>query len=165
VLVIDRKPRDHGELVAFVAHYGARIAQSVGSHDLEAIAVSAVAASRNDPSLARMLPVFLWRIRHALDAGRLITRARRRGVAAALGYFLEVAGQLGSWRGFDGAIERLRRYANPQRPRYFFRKTASNPFEAFAATSRTPAAARRWGLLTGTPTDSFASYFRKASGL
>jgi hypothetical protein len=164
-LLLDRSPRDHGELLAFVAHYGARVARTEGVHDLEGVALRALEASRRDAALARMLPVFLWRVRSEIDIDKMITRARRRGVGSALGYFLELTARLGSWRGFDGAIAKLRAQARPNRPAYFFRETRRHPFEAMLAQERTPADARRWGLLTGTPTDSFATYFRKVSSL
>src|SRR6266849_2609438 len=63
VLVIDRRPRDHAELVAFVAHYGADVARSKVTCSLEDVALRAVLASRRDPVLARMVPVFFWRVR------------------------------------------------------------------------------------------------------
>jgi hypothetical protein len=164
-LVIDQSPRDHGELLAFVAHYGARVARSTASHGLETIVLRAVEASRSDPALARMLPVFLWRIRDSIDMDELVTRSRRRRLAPALGYFLELTAELGPWRGFDRAIESLREDAKPNRPVHFFHEVRKHPFEAMAAEARTPAEARRWGLLTGTPTDSFVTYFRKTAAL
>ena len=165
MLVIDRKPRNHGELLAFVAHYGAGVARTKVRCSLEDVALRAVLASRRDPSLARMLPVFLWRVRDELELDEMIAGSRRRGIARALGYFLDVTGSLGSWRGFDAAIAKLRKDARPNRPTYFFLETGRHPFEAMAAQERTPIEARRWGLLTGTPTESFATYFRKVARL
>src|SRR4051812_6891682 len=164
-LVIDECPRDHGELLAFVAHYGAHVARSTARHDLEEIAVRAIEASRGDPALARMLPVFLWRIRASVDVDKLVARSRRRRLASALGYFLELTAHLGPWRGFDRATAKLRTDAKQKRPAYFFHETRKNPFEAMAAEERTPIEARRWGLLTGTPKESFETYFRKTSAL
>jgi hypothetical protein len=164
-LVMDESPRDHGELLAFVAHYGARVARSTACHDLEAIALRALDASRSDPALARMLPVFLWRIRRGVDLDKLVSGARHRRLAPALGYFLELTRQLGPWRGFGPAIAVLRADAKPDHPEYFFHATRKHPFEAMAAEARTPVEARRWGLLTGTPTEGFATYFRKTSAL
>jgi hypothetical protein len=160
--VADEQPRSHEQLLAFVAHHGG---EPASRFSLEAVAVEAVFASRSDSALARMLPVFLWRSRRALDADALIRRARRRRVAPVLGYFLELTAALGRWRGFDEAIARLRKDARPSRAVWFFHGTGKHPFEAMLAEERTPEMARRWGLLTGTPTDSFASYFRKTSAL
>ena len=164
VLVLDREPRDADELLAFVAHYGARVARSGARVNLEIVVLRALRASRQDPALARMLPVLLWRARVAVDLGEMVARCEP-GMAPALGYFLELTAHLGRWRGFDRAIRQLRVHATPGRPLYFFRKTARHPFEAMIAEERTPIQARRWGILTGTPTESFAAYFRKVSAL
>jgi hypothetical protein len=164
-LVIDRAPRGHGELLSFVAHYGSRVAKGTARPDLEAIALRAVVASRRDPALARMLPVFLWRVRDRLDLEKLTVAAKKRKSAPALGYFLEVTSKLGRWRGADQALATLRREAHPARPRYFFHETGRHPFAAMVARERTPPDARKWGLLTGTPTDSFETYFQKVRDL
>lgn len=164
-LVIDRSPRDHGELLSFVAHYGSTVARTTTRCSVENVVVRALEAGRRDPALARMLPVLLWRARGTLDMRKLLARARKRGLAPALGYFLELTARLGSWRGFDAAVRQLRVHARPGAPEYYFHQTARNPFEAMAAEERTPVEARRWGLLTGTPTDSFESHFRKTAGL
>jgi hypothetical protein len=77
---------------------------------------------------------------------------------------LELAATLGGSRKLGSAARRLRPNSQP-RPAFFFEAAARNPFEALAAEERTPQEARRWGLLTGTPTDSFASYFEKVRDL
>jgi hypothetical protein len=112
-----------------------------------------------------MLPVFLWRIRHQLDLRKLRAGARARKSAAALGYLLEVTSKLGGWKGIDLALAKLRKAARPGRPMYFFHGTGARPFAAMAARERTPPDARAWGLLTGTPTDSFETYFQKVRDL
>jgi hypothetical protein len=164
-LVFDRSPRNHGELLSFVAHYGSRAARVSTSQDLEHLVLRAVAASRRDPALARMLPVFLWRVRGNLDLRKLTREAKTRHTAPALGYLMEVTSKLGGWAGVEVALASLRRHAHPARPEYFFRGTAKRPFAAMAAEERTPVEARKWGLLTGTPFDSFETYFEKVRRL
>jgi hypothetical protein len=164
-LVIDRSPKDHGELLSFVAYYGSRVAKSTTSQDLEHIAVRAVAASRRDPAMARMLPVFLWRVRDELNLQKLTLEANKRKNGPALGYLMEVAAKLGGWKGVEVALAKLRSHAHPSRPEYFFHGTANHPFAAMVAEQRTPTEARKWGLLTGTPTDSFETYFQKVRDL
>ncbi len=113
-----------------------------------------------------MLPVFLWRVREALDLTSLVRKARQPASGRALGFFLQVAAKLGRTRGFDQAIAALRSsYAAPARPIYFFHGTRARPFEKMVTDSRTPTEARRWGLLMNMPWDSFTSYFRKAAPL
>jgi hypothetical protein len=164
-LVLDRDPIGHGELLSFVAHYGSRVARTTTSHDLERIALRAVSASRRDPAMARMLPVFLWRVRDKLNLRKLTAGAKKRKSAAAVGYLLEVTSRLGTWKGIEVALAKLRTHARPARPRYFFHGAAKHPFAAMAAKERTPSEARKWGLLTGTPMDSFETYFQKVRDL
>ena len=120
---------------------------------------------RVDPAVARMLPVFLWRARNRLDVAKLAAEAKSNRRASALGYFLELTAKLGRVAGWKRTIASLRTEAAKEPTRYFFEKTADNPFEAMVAEARTPADARAWGLITGTPTDSFESYFRKVARL
>jgi hypothetical protein len=112
-----------------------------------------------------MLPVFLWRVRDQIDLTKLVVQAKKRNCSAAVGYFLELTSKLRPWNAVKGPLAKLRVHAHPQRPVFFFNKTAANPFEAMTAKERTPAEALRWGILTGTPTDSFESYFRKVVDL
>ena len=169
VSVINGQPRDRAQILSFVANYGSRVSKIVSkipaTYDLEQVAIRAVRAAPRDPVLTRMLPVFLWRTRQSMDLVRLVALTRGGKLAATLGYFLELAAKLGSVTTFDAAVRKLRLLARPKGPDYFFAHTHMNPFEAMAAEQRTPAEARRWGLLTGTPTDSFETYFRKVAHL
>jgi hypothetical protein len=158
-------PHNHDDLLSFVAHFGARVTRAVATSNLENVALRAVAASRRDPALARMLPVFLWRVRDDLNLDELTTKAVRQGCAPVLGYYLEVATKAGSVPRFKKALSTLRRHAHVNRPVYLFRQTRKYPFEAMAAMERTPDVARRWGLLTSTPLDSFETYFHKVASL
>lgn len=164
VLFLDRAPRGHGELSAFVAHFGTRVAKGEPGCDLADVALRAVKSGRRDPALTRMLPVFLWRARNVLDLDVLVRRAQRQRQAPAVGYFLELAATLGGAPKLARAARRLR-VPSHRRPLLYFESAARNPFEAMAARERTPEPARRWGLVTGTPTDSFSTYFQKVRGL
>jgi hypothetical protein len=148
-----------------IAHYGAGVARKVVKLKLEDIAVRAASELRHDPALARMFPTFLWRVRHELDLSVLEEKAHRQRCAAILGYFLEVASKLGGDRCFENVLPRLRSHARAAKPVYLFAKTAKNPFEAMVADRDTPVEAKRWGLVTGMPTDSFESYFQKVADI
>jgi hypothetical protein len=161
-------PTTPAGLHAFVAHYGSSLAPPRA--DLEAraladIALASIRASRKDSALARMLPVFLWRVRDRLDRDALVQSATKSGLAAEAGFFLTVAAQLGVTAVFDDAISTLRPRAHPDQPSYFFEGVRTRPFERAAADLNTPAEARGWGLLMNMPWDSFASYFAKAAPL
>lgn len=160
-----RTPRQHDELLSFVAHFGARVTNAATRCNLENVVLRAVVASRRDPSLARMLPVFLFRVRDGLKLDELTAKAVARGCASRLGYFLEVASKVSSVRTFRPAMATLRQHAHANRPVFLFARTQSHPFEAMLAHENTPNDARRWGLLTSTPLDSFSSYFNKVANL
>ena len=159
------KPRKHDELLSFVAHFGSRVTNATTRCNLEDVAIRAVTASRQDPSLARMLPVFLFRVRDSLDLDKLTAKALKAGCAAHLGYFLEVTSKVSSVQTFRASMTNLRQHAHANRPMFFFVRTESHPFEAMIALERTPQDARRWGLITGTPLDSFSTYFNKVANL
>lgn len=55
----------------------------------------ALSLAHRDATVARVLPLVLWRQRDELDFDRLIREATRRDERQALGYFLELAGQIG----------------------------------------------------------------------
>lgn len=165
-VTLSGRPRTPAQLAAFVAHYGSKVSRGVFVDDLEGIVLAAVDRSRRDSALARMLPVFLWRVRDQLDSTALAKRAKRRKRSArALGFFLELAGELGRSRAFDRAVAALRTHARHARPTYFFAGTEKRPFERLVALESTSPQARRWGLRMNMPVDSFASYFEKAARL
>lgn len=153
------------DLAALVAHAGSSVARVPLPRRLEAEVVRAVEMSRRDSALARMLPVFLWRVRDRLDQAALVRQAERKREGPALGFFLETASKLGASRVFDEALVGLRATARPKRPSYFFLGSDERPWEKAAAERNTPAVARRWGLLMNMPWESFASYFEKAADL
>jgi hypothetical protein len=153
------------DLASFVAHYGSTVTPLPADAPLSTLAISAVSRSRRDASLARMLPVFLWRVRKRLDLDGLVELASQRGEVRALGFFLTAAAELGHTRRFDRALAALRARADPRRVDYFFAGTARDPLARMAADLNTPAQAKRWGLRMNVGWDSFASHFRKTANL
>jgi len=126
---------------------------------LEQVLAEALSLSHRDATVARVLPLVLWRQRGQLDFDHLLHEATRRDEGQALGYFLELAGRLGNEPGLVKAAAPLRDkrrkrvrvfFAGPQGPR------------ALAATRRnTPKEALRWGYLMNMGVDSFRSMFDK----
>jgi len=124
---------------------------------LEEVVAEALSLSHRDPTVARVIPLLLWRQRQRLDFVRLKREATRRDERQALGLFLELAGRFGDEpllvdesRGlFDGRRRRVRMFfSGPHGPR------------ALAATRRnTPREARRWGYLMNMGLDSYQSTF------
>lgn len=126
---------------------------------LEEVLAEALSLSHRDATVARVLPLVLWRQRDQLDLDRLCREATRRDEGQALGYLLELAGRLGNAPRLvdaSGALRDKRRrrvrmyFAGPHGPR------------ALAATRRnTPKEALRWGYLMNMGLDSVRSTFDK----
>jgi hypothetical protein len=147
---------------AWLASVGAPVgaAEVSGSvPPLEEVMAEALSLAHRDPTVARVLPLVLWRQRDHLDFDRLRREATRRNEGQALGCFLELAGRLGNEGRLveaSGALRDNRR----RRTRMFFSGTHGP--RALAATRRnTPKEALRWGYLMNMGLDSFRSTFEK----
>jgi len=147
-----------GQLVALGAPLQADAEALSGTID-EAI-VRGVHLAHRDPSVARALPVCLYRLRETLDPESLRRHAIRFGEKRALGFFLDLTTELSGDRRFAA-------WAKPLRDQ---RCTASRDFFHIGSQSRrhqrlayekTPRVARRWGLRMNTDVEAFRSMFRK----
>ena len=115
--------------------------------------------AHHSPTVARVLPVAFWRQRNTLDYERLQRAATLRDQRQALGFYLELTGQLGGDRRLVRRASRLRdRRRTALRP---FFSGGRGPFARAAAQERSPALARRWGFLMNMELESFATTFRK----
>lgn len=125
----------------------------------EQVLADGLVLAHHSPTVARVLPVAFWRQREKLDYERLERAAALRDERQALGFYLELTGQL-------GGDQRLVRRARSLRDR---RRTALRPFFSggrgsfalAAAQEKSPALARRWGFLMNMELESFATTFRK----
>ena len=145
-------------LVAVGAPLGSRGLQGPVPPPEEALA-EALPLSHRDPTVARVLPLVLWRQRDHLDFDRLRQEASRRNEGQALGYFLELAGRLGNEPRLVEVSKALR-----DRRRKRAREFCAGPRgpRAVAASRRnTPREALRWGYLMNMGLDSFRSTFDK----
>jgi hypothetical protein len=127
--------------------------------DLEATLADGLVLAHRDATLARTMPLVLWRQRDRFDLDRLVAQASRRGERSALGLFLELAGRLGHERTLAKAARRLQ--AGRRRPARHFFEGAYGPYAMAAARRNTPRVARRWGYLMNMPVDSFRTLFEK----
>lgn len=154
----DHDERVRGWLASIGAPLGAAEASS-SVFPLEHGLAEALSLAHRDPTVARVLPLVLWRQRERLDFDRLQREAARRNEDQALGLFLELAGRISSERRLVRAAAPLRDRRR-RRVRMFF----SGPHgpRALVATRRnTPPEARRWGFLMNMGLDSFRSTFAK----
>jgi hypothetical protein len=126
---------------------------------VEEVVGAALSLSHRDPTVARVLPLLLWRQRDHLDFDRLRAEATRRNEGQALGYFLELSGRLGNERRLVEASAKLRDKRR-RRARMFF-SSPQGPRALAAARRNTPKEALRWGYLMNMGLDSFRSTFDK----
>lgn len=130
---------------------------------VEEVVAEGLALSHHDATVARVLPLVLWRQRDRLDHARLVREAARRNELQSLGFFLELTG----WLGGDPrltALSRRLRDRRRSRTRLFF----AGPHGRMALASarrKTPRLARRWGYLMNMGLDSFTSAFAKHTGV
>lgn len=158
----ERRTRDDERVRAWLAALGAPLGspEARGPVPLsEDVLAEALSLAHRDASVARFLPLLLWRERDRLDLGRLARAASRLNEKHALGYFLELAGRLGNEHRLVSEASTLRDRRR-RKPRLFF--AGPHGPRALAATRRnTPPTARRWGYLMNMGTDSFRSTFEK----
>jgi hypothetical protein len=131
-----------------------------GAPPPELVIAEGARLARRDATLARALPVVIWRQREHLDWDRLRHEGRRVGEKHALGFFVELTGEL-------GGDARLADEAAPLRDRrvrqlHDFFVGQKSAYERRLAELHTPAAARRWGFRMNQELESFVSTFQKA---
>ncbi len=126
---------------------------------LEEVLADGLVLAHHSPTVARVLPVAFWRQRDKLDYERLERAATLRDERQALGFYLELTGQLGGARRLVRRATHLRdRRRTALRP---FFSGGRRPFARAAAQEKSPALARRWGFLMNMELESFATTFRK----
>ncbi|HEY4177528.1 MAG TPA: hypothetical protein VGM90_11865 [Kofleriaceae bacterium] len=111
----------------------------------------AMPAARRNAVLARAVPVAVWKTRDSLHAGALRDLPAGPEQRHALGFMLELAGELGGDRRLSGLAETLRdRRVKSERP-FFHDSARSTPFPL----------ANKWGFTLNTSMEDFSSLFRK----
>ena len=128
--------------------------------DVEEILVRGAALAHRDPVVARTLPVCLFMTRDRLDPDRLRKLARRFGEGQAVGFFLDLTGEL-------SRDERLSEWSKSLRDhrfkavRDFFWERSRSGLQRRLAEERTPEVARRWGFRMNMDLESFRSLFER----
>ncbi len=158
---VSREPESEAddELKASLVGLGAPLrgfrAKQVEPGDRLSVVVRGLGLARRDAVVARTLPVCLWRMRDELDLGALEKLVVRPEDKHALGFFLELTGELGSDRRLAGLAEAFRDR----------RMTSTRPFFFSTSTKRAPRTefplAEKWGFAMNTDLDSFRSLFHK----
>lgn len=126
---------------------------------LEVLLAEGLTLAHRDATVARVLPVLIWRHREHVDFGRLVCEATRLDERHTLGFFLELTGLLGGdARLVDKAVSL--RDKRRTRVRLFFARPHGRHALA-SARQNTPRLAREWGFLMDMTLDTFASAFAK----
>jgi helix-turn-helix protein len=120
-----------------------------------AVLVKGVTLARRDATVARALPICFWYSRDALDARALAALAPRAEDRHALGFFLELAAELGGDRRLLGLAETLR-----DRRMTSVREFFQSP-SARKSTAREFPLATKWGFQMNMDLESFRSLFDK----
>ena len=123
----------------------------------EKVVAEALALAHRDATVARALPVVLWRLRKQVDVELLRKEAMVRDEKQALGYFMELAGLLGRDRELRRTARSLKD-SRRKRPRMFFTGQLGK-YELALTRRNTPNTARRWGYLMNMSVESFRSTF------
>ena len=159
-----RAHRDH-DVRAWLAAAGAPLGSpqpKAPAPPLEDVLADALELSHRDATVARVLPLVLWRQRNRLNLDRLVRHASRRDERAALGYFLELAGWLGGDAHLAQAARRLRDKRRTRIRPFFAGPRGTHA--AAAARRNTPKEALRWGYVMNMGLDSFKAMFEKFAG-
>ena len=120
-----------------------------------------VRLSRRDPAVARALPLGFWKQRDELDVEDLLEHVSRPEEKHALGFFLELTGQLGGDKRLATLAKKFRdKRVTSERDFFLLPPTRSRQQ---LASSRTPEVAKRWGFRMNMDAEAFASLFEKFS--
>jgi hypothetical protein len=125
----------------------------------EEVLADGLVLAHHSPTVARVLPVAFWRQRDKLDYERLDRAATQRDERQALGFYLELTGQLGGDRRLVRRARGLRDHRRTALRPFF--STGRGSFARAAAQEKSPALARRWGFLMNMELESFATAFHK----
>ena len=152
-------------MYAWLSHYGAALygLTSVNPSTVpepETVLAEGLKLSRQSASVARALPVALWKNRRRLNMDRLRREAELRGQARVLGFFLDLTTKLSGETMFAAEAAKLHA-RSPAKPTQFFRPTTWR--ERKLAELRTPEVARKWRFRMNMPMDSFVSMFAKGA--
>jgi hypothetical protein len=129
---------------------------------LEELVAAGLRLTHTDASVARAMPIVLWRNRARLRFDELARAARQEGEGATLGLFLDLTSQLTNERDLAELARTLEDTRSPSTT-FFFAGAGDTAAGRELAEIRTPAAARRWRFLMNMPFESFETLFRKHS--
>jgi len=127
-----------------LAAYGAPLVVSPKRDmSLEEALARALVAGRRDPTLVLSVPVVLLDNARTLDARKLVSAARRHGVASELGMMLDLTARVGRRRKFAKLARQFPKRSG--RPAYYPRVLGGRRGRALADLN-TPPVVASWGF-------------------
>ncbi|WP_373046971.1 hypothetical protein [Vulgatibacter sp.] len=127
--------------------------------DLDATLIAALALSRMDPTVFRVLPLVLKRNLGQLDLERLRELACSRELLAEWGMLVDLAGEVLGVPALTAQAKKLSREVEQRERGQYFRSRSY--FEGLLAERRTPDVVRRWGYLMNMPLHVFRGLVEK----
>jgi hypothetical protein len=149
-------PIVRGQLVALGAPLRGVEPIAVAPADQMSVLLAGVQLARRDAVVARSLPLCVWHLREQLDMKRLAGLAFRAEDRHALGFMIELAGELGGDRRLAGLADRLRD-RRITLPRDFFQRPAPRA----PGVDRDFPLAAKWLFRMNTDLEAFRTLFDK----
>lgn len=125
---------------------------------LEETLVRAAGLAKDDPSVARSLPVVLFRYSDTLDYDRLFLLAKKTHLKQEVGFFLALTAELSKQRKL-GVLARKLKDHRVKAVRDFFSNQSSTPLQKKLAEQNTPALAKTWKFRLNMSLATFQSTF------
>lgn len=149
-------------LVALGAPLGNVCAAPKKPVDMMAALVGSLKLARQDPTVTRCLPVVIFKNKSFFEEKENLEKlAELSGERQALGFFLELTGDLSGENSLKHSAERLRSsQQREQEATFFFPQKKNNPYARRVAERNTPSAAKHWGFLLNEGLESFEKLFR-----
>ena len=157
----EEKTRTQDQVRAWLKALGAPLEAGFDPEDLpspESVFVQGVKLAPTDASVARSLPVFVWKNRNHFDHKRLRAEALDHGERHMVGFFLDLTGRLGNDQALVSAAE-VFRDRRRRKVRDFFPTRSSSEREL--AEERTPPVARNWQFRMNMSMQTFSTTFEK----
>ena len=112
----------------------------------------------SDASVARAFPVFLHKVSSNLDFDALKEESRKLGNKHRVGFFLDLAGELGQDRVLKNAAKDFFDSRKKLQKSFFMNPSK---YSRKLADERTPDLARKWGWSMNMGLDAFESTYQK----
>jgi hypothetical protein len=157
------RTEDENDLMENLARLGAPLPFTKGTGlflSPEETVVRALKLAHKNSTVARVVPLVLFKSRERLDFETLKNRAVSAGERKALGFFLDLTSELSADSKFKSRARQLRD-KRMKRVESFFVNSSQGKFAKLLEQRNTPAVAKRWQFSMNMPLDSFASHFRK----